>query len=70
MHNLLNHTGTLAGGAGALLCTVAGIARLQGSFHVAGYEATTLFLVGTGIMVFACLVKQQVLLSLQACRGR
>ena len=41
---------------------MAGAARLTGSYHVASYEAMTLFNAGVGLMVFAVLVKLEVLL--------
>ena len=63
MQQLLNLTGTVAGVFGALLCAAAGLTRFMGSYYLAGYEATTLFAAGTGIMVFACLVKLEILLA-------
>ncbi len=61
MQSLFNLTGTLAGAVGALLCLAAGLTRLTGAYHLAGLEATTIFMVGTGLMVFACLLKLEVL---------
>ena len=52
----------LAAILGIVVCAVAGGARLTGSYHVASYEAMTLFNVGVGLMVFAALVKLEVLL--------
>jgi len=63
MQQLLTLTGTIAAIFGILLCAVSGLARLSGLYHLAGYEATTIFSVGTGVMVFACLVKLEVLLA-------
>ena len=57
----LNTTGTLAGILGATLCAIAGGTRAAGAFYLAGYETTTLFTAGTGLMVFACLLKLEVL---------
>ena len=65
MQQLFNYTGNLAGGLGILLCVAAGLTRLLGSFYLAGYAATTIFSVGTGLMVLACLVKLQALLDQQ-----
>lgn len=62
MDKIINQTGTAAGLAGAAVCAVAGVARIAGNFHVGSYEATTLFTVGTGLMVFACLLKLEALL--------
>ena len=65
MQQLFNFTGNLAGGLGILLCVAAGLTRLLGSFYLAGYASTTIFSVGTGLMVLACLVKLQALLDQQ-----
>lgn len=63
MHQFLNPLGSLAGIVGTLVCLVAGFGRIFGSFHVGGYSANTLFIMGIGLMVFACLVKLEILLS-------
>lgn len=42
---------------GILLCVVAGIARVSGSYYFLGYESMTIFLAGAGIMLVACLAK-------------
>jgi len=65
MQQLLTLTGSIAAVFGILLCAIAGLARLSGLYHLAGYEATTIFTVGTGIMVFACQVKLEALLTRQ-----
>ena len=61
MRQLLALTGSIAGVLGILICAISGLARLSGSYHLAGYEATTVFTVGTGIMVFACLIKLELI---------
>jgi type IV secretory pathway VirB2 component (pilin) len=61
MRQLLTLAGSIAGVLGILLCALSGLARLSGSFYLAGYESTTVFMVGTGIMVFACLIKLELL---------
>ena len=61
MQQLLTLSGHIAAVLGILLCAASGLARLSGSYHLAGYEATTLFMVGTGVMVFACVVKLEAL---------
>jgi hypothetical protein len=61
MHKLLELTGSIAGGLGVLLCAISGLSRFAGYYHLAGYESTTLFSVGTGMMVFACLAKLEAL---------
>lgn len=63
MHQLLNPIGSLSGIFGALVCLVAGFGRVFGSFHVGSYSANTLFIMGIGLMVFACMVKLEILLS-------
>ena len=59
MQQLLTLSGHIAAVLGILLCVASGLARVSGSYHLAGYEATTLFMVGVGMMVFACLAKLQ-----------
>ncbi len=66
MQQLFNYTGNLAGGLGILLCVAAGLTRLSGDYYLAGYAATTIFSVGTGLMVMACLVKLQGLQNQQS----
>ena len=63
MHNVLNVTATLSGALGVLLCATAGVTRLLGAYHMAGYGTMAIFTVGTGLMVFACLVKLEMLLG-------
>ena len=58
---LIGIAGTAAGALGMLFCLVAGLSRLSGVFYVAGVESTTVFMVGTGLMVFACLLKIELL---------
>ena len=53
MNKLLHYLGLL----GALICLAAGLTRVSGSFYLGGYAATTLFMAGVGLMVFACLLK-------------
>ncbi len=61
MQQLLTLTGHIAGIVGTLICFASGMARIAGHYHLAGYESTTLFTVGIGLMVFACLVKLEAL---------
>ncbi|MEZ5529307.1 MAG: hypothetical protein R3E57_05175 [Porticoccaceae bacterium] len=42
---------------GVLLCLVAGLARLGGSYYLSGFEVMTIFDAGVATMVFACLLK-------------
>jgi len=57
MANLLEILGNGTGLLGMLICLVAGVARILGSYHVIGYEAITLFIGGIALMVMACLIK-------------
>ena len=63
MHQLLKLTGSIAGVLGILLCIVSGLARVAGLYYLAGFASTTIFMVGTGMMIFACLVKLEALQS-------
>ncbi len=66
MQKILGLTGSIAGIVGALLCLIAGLARLGGgAYYLAGYETTTLFEVGAGLMVFACLTRLEEMRSRQ-----
>jgi hypothetical protein len=66
MQQLINYIGHLAGGSGILLCVAAGLTRLSGGYYLAGYAATTIFSVGTGLMILACLVKLHALQDQQS----
>lgn len=57
MNNLLEWLGNIVAAVGILICLLAGLTRMAGSYYVFGYEALTLFIGGTALMVFACLVK-------------
>ena len=61
MQQLLTLAGSIAAISGILLCAISGVTRLSGAYHLAGYEATTLFSAGIGLMVFACLAKLEAL---------
>lgn len=61
MYKNLVLAGSLSGILGALLCLIAGLARIAGFYYLAGYQSTTLFIAGLGLMVFACLVKLETL---------
>lgn len=63
MNKLVKVSGDVIGGIGALVCLVAGAARLAGNYHVLSYEAMTLFTAGVGLMVAACLLKLQLLVQ-------
>ena len=57
MYKNLALAGSITGILGALICFIAGLARIAGFYYLAGYQSTTLFNVGVGMMVFACMVK-------------
>jgi len=57
MYKNLALTGSIAGILGALICFTAGLARIGGFYYLAGYQSTTIFNMGVGMMVFACMVK-------------
>lgn len=59
MYKNLVLAGSISGILGVLVCTIAGLARIAGFYYLAGYQSTTIFNVGVGLMVFACLVKLQ-----------
>ena len=62
MERMLTLIGNLSALAGILLCGGAGIARVFGLYLLSGYATMTLFQVGTGLMVLACLCKLESLL--------
>ena len=57
MAKLLETVGNGAGLVGILICLVAGVGRILGTYHIGGFEAITLFIGGTSLMVMACLIK-------------
>lgn len=57
MQKILGGLGSAVGALGALLCLLAGAARLAGHFYLGGFEAMTLFNGGVGLMVAGCLAR-------------
>jgi hypothetical protein len=57
MRNLIGRVGDVAGILGVLVCLVSSLARISGSYYVGTFTATSLFDLGIGLMVFACLAK-------------
>lgn len=57
MLKLVNLAGTITGIIGVLVCIVAGVSRLSGQFYLGTAEATTIFSLGTSLMVMGCLLK-------------
>lgn len=57
MHKNVVLLGSAAGLLGVIVCAVAGLSRVAGYHYLMGYQSTTLFNVGVGLMVLGCLVK-------------
>ena len=57
MGNMLGVIGNVSAIVGVLLAFGAGLGRVMGLYLVSGYTTMTLFQVGTGLMVLACLCK-------------
>ena len=62
MERMITLLGNISALAGILLCTGAGVARLLGIYIASGYTTMTLFQIGTGLLVLACLCKLESLL--------
>jgi hypothetical protein len=63
MGRFLGLVGNVSAIVGVLLAFGAGIARIMGMYLVSGYTTMTLFQVGTGLMVLACLCKLEAIQS-------
>ena len=61
MERMLTLIGNLSALAGIALSAGAGVARILGFYLLSDYTTMTLFQVGTGLMVLACLCKIQVM---------
>ncbi len=57
MDKLLKLVGDLAAIIGIIVCIVAGVSRISGHYHLAGFETVTLFIAGIAIMLVASLIK-------------
>jgi hypothetical protein len=57
MYKNLALAGSISGLVGVLVCLISGLARVAGYYYLADYQSTTVFNMGVGMMVFACLVK-------------
>jgi hypothetical protein len=53
MDKILKQVGNGAAALGLIVCLVAGLSRLLGSFHLLGFQSVTLFIGGMALMVFA-----------------
>lgn len=65
MNKALILLGSLSGFLGALICLIAGLARVTSYYYLAGYQSTTVFNIGVGLMVFGCLIKLETLTARQ-----
>ena len=63
MGDVIRLVGNVSAIVGILLAFGAGLARVLGLYLVSGYTTMTLFQVGTGLMVLACLCKLEVMQS-------
>ena len=59
MEKFIDNAGLALGVTGLLVCALSGVVRLAGSFYFLGFEAITLFQVGTTLMIAACVLKLQ-----------
>lgn len=65
MRNLLSPAGTVLGLLGAFICLASGMARVLGNYHLLGFGTTAIFGAGTALMVLACLLKIETMLTRQ-----
>ena len=63
MIKMVGVVGNVAAIVGILLAFGAGLVRVLGLYLVSGYTTMTLFQVGTGLMVLACLCKLETMQS-------
>ena len=61
MDKVFRFAGDATAVLGILVCVVAGVARLAGSYHVWNFQAVTLLNVGIALMIMACLAKLHIL---------
>ena len=61
MNKLIANGGYAIGLLGVLLTIAAGVWRITGHFHLAGFETMTLFVGGMGLMLIGCFAKLHVL---------
>jgi hypothetical protein len=54
MENFLVMLGRIAGIAGAVICLVAGFARILGNFYIAGFSVASLLQAGMGGLLIGC----------------
>lgn len=64
MYKHLALAGSISGIVGVMICLISGLARIAGYYYLADYQSTTVFNMGVGLMVFACLVRLETLSKL------
>jgi len=57
--------GSVVGLLGVFTCFIAGAGRLVGYHYLLDFQSTTVFNVGIGLMVFACLIRLEELAARQ-----
>ena len=64
LQQLIRSSANAAAVLGMLCCAAAAFSRLSGAYHVlGGPEVISVFTLGIGLMVFACLAKLELLLQ-------
>jgi type IV secretory pathway VirB2 component (pilin) len=61
MDKIIALGGNVVGLAGVLLTVVAGVGRIMGHYHLAGFEIMTLFVGGMGLMLIGSFAKLYIL---------
>jgi type IV secretory pathway VirB2 component (pilin) len=69
MNKLIDLAGHAASYLGVLVCLAAGVLRIFGLYGVAGFGLQSAFVMGVGLMVFACLAKLHMLSVRQSSSG-
>lgn len=65
MNKNLALLGSVSGILGIVICFISGLGRVAGFYYIMGFQSTTVFNAGVGLMVFACLMKLDALQSRQ-----
>jgi len=61
MNKLIANGGFAVGALGVLLTAFAGVWRVTGHYHLAGFETMTLFVGGMGLTLIGCFAKLHLL---------
>lgn len=57
MKSILSLTGSIVGWVGVVLCLVAGLVKVSGTYYILDYEAMTVFTAGIGLIAAGALAK-------------